>query len=826
MGSKNRANVLPGIAILLLLLSLTLLAFRTRYQPGFLHHLCRYFYLLPIMATGYYYGTDAALFVALACTALFAPLLANLLYGTGLSAATIELAALLLIYNLFAALTSSLVEFDRRHRKLLDTVERLGELIGKSLDLTNLLPLILEQSMALCHADGGEIILREHEGHKQAVVLGKAVTPGERTADNGTSSRQSLLEWLAERNEIVMLSDLANDPRFDLPLEEPQRSVALLAVPLVRVLEPIGLLAIWRIGGGRFRQEDVDLLRVLADKSQMAIDNAWLYSQTDEALSRRARELSILLDTSNAVSSILDLDELLQALCQRMTESVEASFCRIYLLVEEGRDLILSAAHTIRTLDRDPGVGRNFPVDSLPWHGRAMAKGVPIALRGDDPDRELLEPERSLTLSGGAKSALLVPLTVKGRTLGLAALGEMRSWDRSPFAAAKIELCQAMAGQGALAVENILAIQSIARQSQRMQLIIDNVADGVFSTDLDRRILAFNPAAEKITGYSAKEVIGRNCAEVLRTTREDGYDCSSDNYPLLSATKPQYEVTPRRHREWIVRSDGRKVLVAHSVAPLIDQDGQVSGAVSVIRDVSREEELVRLKSEFISLVSHQLRTPLASISASAELLATRADLDEPTKRDLLQTLNHQCLRLTRLAEQVLEASRLDKGRIKLTLEPLALIPLVQGTVSMFRSRYPEHLFSVQAPERLPFAQGDKASTEVILENLLQNAVNYSLEGSRITVSTEERDGDIIVSVGDQGVGIPSDELDKVFQPFHRLPPHVPDRAHGFGLGLYIARMLAEAQGGTIWVESEPGEGSCFHLALKKLETFDEEDTAH
>lgn len=823
MGLGNRANVRRGMAILMLLLAATLLAFMTRHGDGLMYYLSRYSYLLPIMATGYFYGTNVALFIALVCTGFFVPLLTNLVYRAGLSAVTLELGALLLTYNLFAVLTSSLVEFDRRHRKLLDTVERLGELIGKSLDLSSLLPLILEQSIELCDADGGEIFLHEEGGQKRSIVVGKGLTTGDRRAANRASSHRSLLEWLVARKEAVMLSNLANDPRFDLGWGESERPIAVLAVPLVRGVEPVGLLALWRLAGRRFGQEDVDLLRVLADKGQMAIENAWLYSQTDEALSKRARELSILLETSNEVSSTLDLDELLQTLCHRMTESVGASFCRIYLLDQGERNLVVRAAHSMRRFDWDQATGRAFPVNLLPWHQRSMAEAAPLTLRGDDPDAELLEPERSLALPAGAKSALLVPLTVKGRVLGVAALAEIRSWDRSPFAGAKMELCQAMARQGALAVENILAFDSIASQGQRMQLIIDNVADGVFSTDLERRILAFNPAAEKITGYSAKEAIGRSCAELLRATLDDGYERCSANCPLVLATNPEGRVALLRHREWITRSDGRKILVGHSAAPLINQDGQIVGAVSVIADISREEELVRLKSEFISLISHQLRTPLASISASAEML-NRGDLAESKKHDLLQTLNRQCVRLARLTDQVLEASRLDEGRIKTAPEPLTLIPLIEETVKMFRSRYPEYVFSIQELKRLPFARGDKASTEVILDNLLQNAVNYSLKGSTITVSAKELEDDIVVSVADQGVGIPSDELDGVFQRFHRLPSHGQGRAHGFGLGLYITRTLVEAQGGTIGVESEVGKGSCFHFTLKKWGSLDEEGT--
>jgi len=419
----------------------------------------------------------------------------------------------------------------------------------------------------------------------------------------------------------------------------------------------------------------------------------------------------------------------------------------------------------------------------------------------------------------------VVPLVVKGRTLGIVVLGEMRSWERSSFTGAKLELCQAMAGQGALAVENILAFESMARQRQRIQLVIDNVADGVFSTGLDRRILAFNPAAEKITGYSARDVLGRRCAEVLQAVSDNGRELCSHECPVTLMTRPGREPGSVRCKAWITGKDGRRVLIAHSVAPLIDQNGSVAGAVSVIRDVSREEELVRLKSEFISLVSHQLRTPLASISAAAELLVA-GDLDRSTGDDLLTTLSRQCLRLTRLVEQVLEASRLDEGRLKPTLEPLAPAPLIEGTVGLFEARYPDHAFNVLIPEHLSFAKGDRIFTEVVLDNLLQNAVNYSPQGSRIDVSIRDMDGRVVIGVADQGAGIPLDEQDKIFERFHRRHDQETGSGDGFGLGLYIARMLIEAQGGKIWVQSVPSKGSCFYFSLDKMANVDEEDTGY
>jgi PAS domain S-box-containing protein len=839
---KHRADLWHATSIALSLVAITLLACSARNYSSLLYYLCRYLYLLPIIGAAYFFDATTARFVALTCTGLFVPALLDLIYRSGLSSPAAELAALLLFYNLFASLASSLIEFDRRHRKVIDTVQRLGELIGKSLDMGSVVPHVLEQGAQLCEADGVQIILLPEERHGSGARVGGRLTAGghrqsfwdghplisdDQRASGGAPARENLSQWLLRRNEVVVIPDLANDARFDFPRPWTGGPIPLMAAPLLRAPEPVGLLALWRCGRGRFSDDEVELLSVLADRSRSALENAWLYTQTDEALSNRAqelsalaRELSILVDTSTAVSATLDLSELLHILCQKMIESVEASFCRIYLRQQGEQNLVLRAAYAIRGLDGNPGVGRTVSVESFPWLQRSDISRAPIVVGGSGSGVELLKLGRSLKLPLETKSVVIVPLVVKGRTLGIVLLGEMRSWERSPFTGAKLELCQAMAGQGALAVENILAFESMAHQRQRTQLVIDNVADGVFSTGLDRRIRAFNPAAEKITGYSAGEVMGRRCAGVLRAVADDGSDLCTHECPVALTTEPDGELGSFRCKAWITRKDGSRVQIAHSAAPLIDQEGHVSGAVSVIRDVSREEELVRLKSEFISLVSHQLRTPLASISAAAELLVA-GGLDHSKGDGLINTLSRQSLRLTRLVDQVLEASRLDEGRLRPTLEPLAPAPLIEGTIGLFVARYPDYDFHIVVPERLSFAQGDRVFTEVVLDNLLQNAVNYSPQGSRINVSVRDMDGRVIIGVADQGAGIPLDEQDKIFERFHRRTDEEMGRGDGFGLGLYIARMLVEAQGGRIWVQSAPRKGSCFYFSLNKMADVDE-----
>jgi PAS domain S-box-containing protein len=735
-------------------------------------------------------------------------------------------------------LDRSLIETRLRKEKerLAETLERrieqstiLAE-VGKSvvslMDLEQLLNRIVEAGVYVANAEEGFLLLVDPQTNELCLRAEKNL--GQEQAQGlRLKVEDSLAGEAVKTRKPVRRGSKDTGQMYKVKTGYLVRS--LLHVPLTLRGQVIGVLSVDnQVAEREFTEEDEYLLSALADYAAISIENARLYGETDQALSMQARELSILLETSEAVSSALSLDELLQALCQKMIESVQASFCKIYLLDNEGSSLTLRATKMMRGSDWDPDGGRTFRLDSLPWHRRAITEGKPLILQRSTPPADLPELERSLALGAGAKSALLLPLMVKGRALGVVTLGEVRSWDRSPFTSTKIQLCQALARQGALATEGMLMFESMAHQSQRIQLIIDSVADGVFSTDLGCRILAFNPAAEKITGYLAKDVMGKRCSDVLGLMKDSAQErCSNDCALTLSGQGGQ-DAAHVTHKKWITRGDGTQIFIVHSVSPLIDENGELKGAVSVIRDVSREEELNRLKSEFIALVSHQLRTPLASISASAELLGA-SQLDQRARIDVIDTLGRQCLRLTRLVDQVLEASRLEAGRLTTIAEPLALRALIEETVHIFRSRYPAYLFSVHVPKNLQFALGDRACTEVVVDNLLQNAVNYSPEGSSIDICAEEREDSIVLSVVDQGVGIPPDQLDKIFGRFHTPTRHGPEEVHGFGLGLYIAKALVQAQGGEIWVESQRGEGSRFHFSLKKFGGLNEaegEDTAH
>jgi two-component system phosphate regulon sensor histidine kinase PhoR len=264
----------------------------------------------------------------------------------------------------------------------------------------------------------------------------------------------------------------------------------------------------------------------------------------------------------------------------------------------------------------------------------------------------------------------------------------------------------------------------------------------------------------------------------------------------------------------------------------------VVGSVVAFRDVSVERELDRLKSDFVSMVSHELRSPLASLSAAIELmLQPQQDKDEQSGKrganrfarsgdaqDALEIARTSARRLTRLIENILSVSQIEANQIKVQLEPTMLLPVIRRAIQAIQSQTSSHQLLLRAPDSIPFVLADHSKLDIVLHNLLTNAIHYSPDGGRILIRIARSVGsEIVVSVIDEGIGIPQDHLDKLFTRFYRVDSSDGRNVYGHGLGLYISKHLIELQNGRIWVRSKEGHGSCFSFTLP-IVTESEEQT--
>jgi PAS domain S-box-containing protein len=400
-----------------------------------------------------------------------------------------------------------------------------------------------------------------------------------------------------------------------------------------------------------------------------------------------------------------------------------------------------------------------------------------------------------------------VPVLVGEKLVGVL---DVQSTEVNAFSEDDLRTLSSVAAQAAIAIERVRLYKAALAERKRTERIVTSIADGVITVDRELRILSLNPAAERMTNWQEAEAIGRPCAEVLRLTSESGEPLCNESCAELSGHSfPRARITDK---------DGRSVYVSASLAPLLGTGDQVVGGVIAIRDCSAEMEVDRMKSEMVTMVSHELRSPLSNMQTAIELVLT-SDFEEDLQRDMLNLVRSQCARLASCVRELLDVSQLEAGQIALRREPVTLWPLIQRVVNTFKvTEQRGHRFQLIGQGELPFVWADSHKVEMILTNLLQNAASYSPEGSTITIEAKTMDNtDIVVSVSDEGEGIAREHLEQIFQPYYRVSSIRSEKVSGWGLGLYIVKRLVEMQGGRIWVESEVGKGSHFIFTLPRME---------
>lgn len=360
-------------------------------------------------------------------------------------------------------------------------------------------------------------------------------------------------------------------------------------------------------------------------------------------------------------------------------------------------------------------------------------------------------------------------------------------------------------------------VDEMAARSSELSAIIDSMAEGVFVSNLEGRLTLVNRAGLSMTGISADQAL-RPYPEnttFANLRYPDGRAIPWREYPLAQALRGEV----RTDWEMILRrpDTGEDVLLRVAFSP-IHREGEIIGAVAVTSDISELRRLERQREEFLSVASHELRTPVASIKGYAQMLLRaqqRGRLDPERLDQSLGTIDHEVGRLTGLINDLLDVSRIRTGRLTLQPARIDLAQAVDDLLCRFATRLDDrHRLEASFLARPLWVDADLPRLEQILLNVLENAAKYSPAGGAIRVRALAEDGDAVVSVADEGIGIAPEEQAGIFAPYARGRNAAAESFGGLGLGLYISRTLAEQHGGALSVFSEgEGRGTSFSLRL-------------
>src|SRR5258706_2206367 len=364
-------------------------------------------------------------------------------------------------------------------------------------------------------------------------------------------------------------------------------------------------------------------------------------------------------------------------------------------------------------------------------------------------------------------------------------------------------------------LRSALKSQSLVKEQRRLAAIFQQSGEGILTVDTALRIIDFNPAMERLTGWRESEVLGRFYFEVLRPKDRQGNELGLQGSPILQAFAGQSVV----NREMIIAArDGQHFDVSVTAACVRSSKGEPTSGILTVRDVTREREEEEKRSTFISVISHELQTPIAIIKGYASTLA-RADakFDAAALRSRLLAVEEEADRLNKLVGNLLYASRIQAGGLQMDIAPLDLANLVQKVAHRLQVKSPGVTIRVNVPANLPAVMADRDRIEEVLQNLLDNAVKYSPDKHEVKVVCPATGYEVIASVSATGMGISLRDQEQVFERFYRVGNNKTRSLQGAGLGLYICRAIIEAHGGHIWVQSALRQGSTFSFSLPREE---------
>ncbi len=360
------------------------------------------------------------------------------------------------------------------------------------------------------------------------------------------------------------------------------------------------------------------------------------------------------------------------------------------------------------------------------------------------------------------------------------------------------------------AIKYIRTLQDIATEKSRMRVLINHLADGVMATDAQKNVALANPAFLKMIGFKGKEAIGLSLTEVVQNERlneiiDQALAMPSDQFTEI--------IEEFEHGEL---GDDKEAVLAARCIPFRDRLNRTLGTVTVLHDITALKKMDQLKSDFVSMVAHELKSPMNSVMALIKVLrdGLAGKLNEK-QQDILGRISERVKALSELSADLLDLAKIESGLITQEKEKLELGEILEAMVDFHRAKARDKgIELVLAPmPQLPPVLGNRHNIEEVISNLVSNAIKYTCQGGRVEISSGVEGRYARISVKDTGIGISKKDQARIFDRFYRVKDDNTRSIPGTGLGLSIVKSILEAHNGMITVESEPGQGSTFHVYI-------------
>jgi len=365
----------------------------------------------------------------------------------------------------------------------------------------------------------------------------------------------------------------------------------------------------------------------------------------------------------------------------------------------------------------------------------------------------------------------------------------------------------------------------LTSEKSQDEAVLTAIADGVYAVDTERNLVLLNKAAQNMIAWDEKDAIGIKCSTVMKLINEEDVSICEKDCPALKVWNTGEPVF-RNDTCFMQRKNHKRVQLSSSYAPIKDYSGKMVGAICVFRDITQEKEVERLRNEFVSTASHELRTPITATEGYLSIVTDSGlcKTDDKSK-EYIAKARGTLLNMSKLIKNLLSVTKIEEGKLETTVTNFSIHDLTAEVINVFAKTAKEKgigltlteskdltLKNKKAVGRSLNVRADQEMIREVLNNLIENAIKFTVKGG-VTVSIDYDDEFATVNIEDTGMGMPPDAQKHLFEKFYRVDNTATREVGGTGLGLYITRSIIETFGGRIWVESTQGKGSKFHFTV-------------
>jgi PAS domain S-box-containing protein len=685
-------------------------------------------------------------------------------------------------------------EEDHNARESLELMYNISRELASALDLRTVLHRVLFLAMKNVGANSGSIIVLDANGQpvESALMTGGQIHD-QTTQQLRITFERGLAGWVVRNNQAALIADTSRDERWlRRPDDDSNRtgSKSAVSAPIAARDVLIGVMTLVHPKPGTFMEEHLALVQAIADQAGIAILNARLYAESQ----RQARVMTALAESAAAITATLKLDDVLQRILEQISQALRVDVVSLALIDPNTKDLEFRASTGPKSKEV---IGLRLP------QGQGVAGWVAQEGRGaivpdtSKDSRFYSEVDRKINFN--TRSIACAPIRSRGQIIGVLEALNPHEGAFDPDALLVMTGIGSLAGT---AIRHAQLFERLQAAHQRYRELFEDSIDPILITDWEGHIQEANRPAALLAGIHTDDLLQMTIHQ-LNVIDED---IVGERFSNLSMGKTlSYEA--------MLASQITGVVPVQVYAREVNIDG-VPHLQWILRDITERKNLDNLRNDLLSMIYHDLRSPLANVVSSLDVMETLLPEDcDPSMRSLLNIAIRSTERIQRLTNSLLDIRRLEMDQpigSQVSVSPALLVSECIEAVSLTADSKNQDVTS-QIPGDIPEIWVDVDMIRRVLINLLENAVKYTPPDSNISVGAEQQNDRILIWVQDDGPGIPPAERERIFDKFTRL--HPKEGPKGLGLGLAFCRLAVEKHGGRIWVEESEAGGARFKLTL-------------